>query len=258
MIVFYDLASNLPHGFSPNTLKTRLSLAYKGLKHKTEWVEFPDIANVCKAKGIQATGTWKDGSPYYSVPAILDDHEGDEPPTAVADSFEIAKYLDARYPETKRIIPEGAEAEEFQNDFVQAFRKLVVFPFARVYFPHVAAILKPASKEYFSTKTAGLIFGPIPLEEILVKSAEEEAKLWSTFQEGWNEMEKYYIPTDEKGPWILGDSCSFADLVVGAYLASFQRVFGKESKEWQKLILLNGGRWGRLYDETNDLLKVEY
>ncbi|KAH6893701.1 hypothetical protein BKA70DRAFT_1389589 [Coprinopsis sp. MPI-PUGE-AT-0042] len=227
MIILFDIPSTLRLGFSSNTLKTRFCLAYKGLEHRTEWVEFPDVAAVCKEKGIGATGSWKDGSPYYSLPAIIDDHKGTGvAPTAVSESFEIAKYLDATYPETKR---------------------LVFLPFARIFFPRAATILNPASKEYFSKKRAAQFFDANSLDDVQVKSAEEEGKIWDDFREGWNE-----------GPWVLGDTISFADLVVALYLVTLQRVFGQQSKEWQELRVLNGGRWGRLFDETQYLLKVEY
>jgi glutathione S-transferase len=259
MITLYDIPSLLPSNpaWSPNTLKTRLTLAFKGLPHKTEWVEFPDIAALCKEKGFKATASWKDGSPYYSLPAIID--EQGTAPTAVSESFEIAKYLDATYPETNRVIPEGEAAEEFQKQFALAFRKSVFAPFARIFFPRVATIFNPASKEHFSKGRASLIFNTASLDDIKVTSEEEEAKIWGDYKKGWDEVERtYFAPSDDKGPWVLGDTVSFADFVVVSYLVCFQRVFGHESKEWQELRSLNGGRWGRLFDDTQYLFKVEY
>ncbi|KAH6893676.1 hypothetical protein BKA70DRAFT_1323768 [Coprinopsis sp. MPI-PUGE-AT-0042] len=211
MIVLYDVASLLPHAWSPNTLKTRLCLAYKGLQHKSEWVEFPDIAAVCKEKGFKSNS--------------------------------IAKYLDATYPKIKRVIPEGKEAEEFQRDFPLAFRKLVFLPLAHIFFPRVANIFNPTSKEHYAKDRANLMLNTDYLDHVQVKSGEEESAIGDDFRKGWDELErKYYAPTDDKGPWILGDTV----------------VFGQESTEWQELRSLNGGRWGRLFDEIQYLLKVEY
>lgn len=42
----------------------------------------------------------------YTLPAIYDPSTG----TGVADSFEIARYLDKQYPTTPTVIPAGTEA----------------------------------------------------------------------------------------------------------------------------------------------------
>lgn len=238
-----------------------MCLAYKSLPHKTEWVEFPDIAAVCRANGFKATASWKDGSPYYSLPGIIDDHEGSPSgaPTAVSESFEIAKYLDATYPGTKRVIPEGHEAEEFQRNFPLVFRKLVFLPLAHIFFPRVANIFNPVSKEHYSKERGSLSSNTDYLDHVRVNDGDDGSTIGDDFRKGWDELEsKYYAPTDDKGPWILGDSISFADFVVASYLTCIQRVFGQESKEWQELRSLNGGRWGRLFDETQYLVQVEH
>ena len=84
----------------------RLTLNYKGLPFKTVWVEYPDIARVSKEVGFKPSGTWPDGSPMYTLLAIFDPNTS----TALADSDAITRYLDATYPDTPRVIPEGTEA----------------------------------------------------------------------------------------------------------------------------------------------------
>ena len=92
---------------------------YKRLPYKTVFVEFSEIARVSQEIGAKPTGTWPDGSPKYTVPAIYDPSTK----TAVSDSVAIAQYLDATYPDTPRVIPEGTEA--FQETVLVALRTVV-------------------------------------------------------------------------------------------------------------------------------------
>jgi Glutathione S-transferase, N-terminal domain len=99
MVTLYDVPTTQQKPWSPNTWKTRYSLNYKGLPFRTEWVEYPDIAGIyCNNEPkVPPTEISKDGSPYYSLPLIKDDTSGT--PVFVAESFEIAKYLDKTYPD---------------------------------------------------------------------------------------------------------------------------------------------------------------
>jgi hypothetical protein len=79
-------------------------LNYKGLAYKTEWIEYPDIADLCKKIGAEPTMIRKDGRPYYSLPVIQDPKTG----AVISDSARIAEYLDETYPDTPKVFPAGA------------------------------------------------------------------------------------------------------------------------------------------------------
>ena len=49
----------------------RFTLDYKGLQYKTVWTEYPDIAATCQSLNIPPTGKWPDGSPMYTLPALV-------------------------------------------------------------------------------------------------------------------------------------------------------------------------------------------
>ena len=125
VIVFYDIPSSLPHkAWSPNTWKTRYAsssshsilrallhppvvrylLNIKGIPYRTQWIEYPDIADHVKSLGVPPTepGTLTP----YTLPAIYD------PKTkrVVAESFNIAAYLDDEYPDTPAIMPKETRA----------------------------------------------------------------------------------------------------------------------------------------------------
>lgn len=88
-IVLYDLVGADDRRFSPNTWRTRLALAHKGLDADVRPTRFTDIPTICD--GRQKT-----------VPVIED---GD---TVVGDSWAIAKYLEDAYPDRPSLFGGGA------------------------------------------------------------------------------------------------------------------------------------------------------
>ncbi|KIM41199.1 hypothetical protein M413DRAFT_72542, partial [Hebeloma cylindrosporum] len=103
-VIFYDIPFIAPgKAWSPNTWKIRYCLHYKGTAHRTEWVEFPDIAPLCNELVIPPTGMNRDGIQRFTLPAIHDPATG----LYLADSMLIAEYLDKRYPDKPRMFPEN-------------------------------------------------------------------------------------------------------------------------------------------------------
>lgn len=84
-IVLYDLAGRGDVRFSPNCWRSRMALAHKGLDHEARATTFTQIGEIC-------------GGGQKSIPVIEDGGE------TVADSWEIAKYLDRAYPDKPRLI----------------------------------------------------------------------------------------------------------------------------------------------------------
>jgi glutathione S-transferase len=255
MITFYDLTSTRGNDCSPNTWKVRLCLNYKGLQYRTVWLEFPDIAATCKELGIPPTSTLSDGQPYYTVPAIVDISEDDSKPrVAMAESYEIARYLDAAYPDTPRVTPEGdEEANEFQKTFAAEFRKHALLPLAPVYFPSGFTLLNPPSREHILYERAKE-YGLKSMEDIRPSSKDQEEQVWEAGRQGWEKMSRdFYAQTDEGGPWLLGANISFGDFVVVAVLISLSRVWGEDGSEWKRVREWDSGRWGKIYDNTSHI-----
>lgn len=87
---------------------------YKGIPYKTVWIDYVDVQKALKELGAPPTGIQADGTtPRYSLPTIYDPNTS----KFVADSIEIAKYLDSQYPSDHLLIPSGTE--EFQTKFAQ-------------------------------------------------------------------------------------------------------------------------------------------
>lgn len=206
---------------------------YKSIPYRTEWIEYPDIEPHSKKLGIKPTGKKPDGTPFYTLPAIHDPSTG----TSLAESFLIAEYLEETYPTTPSIFPHGTRSLQhaFQFSFIEKIG--VVRPFL------LATILPKLgtqrSEEYFR-RTKEISLGR-PVEEVPVGAEKEE--MWAKFREGMNKMDECLTKTDLKGPFVMGDTISWGDFYIAAYLMWLKNVLGEDSEEWKDIASWNEGRW---------------
>ncbi|KIJ69395.1 hypothetical protein HYDPIDRAFT_172806 [Hydnomerulius pinastri MD-312] len=240
-ILLYDIPSNLADSesqyWSPNTLKTRLVLSYKGLPFETSWVEYPDIEDVIRTAGAGPTMKHPDGSPKYTVPAIMDPNTN----TFLCDSWAIAEYLDETYPE-KPVLPPNSRTliSAFEAAFVAASRSYAV-PIIMV--RTAERILNPRSAHYMRT-TKAATFGLKTWEEMVGDASTNEA-WWMTFKNGMSEIDGWYRKGG--GKWVMGDTFSFADVIIGGRLFWYKRVL--EEEEWKKMSTWDDGRWARRLED---------
>ena len=217
------------------TIKHRFVLNYKGLPYRTEWIEFADIESHHKSLGIKPTRKKPDGTPAYTVPAIHDPSTG----IYLADSFIIAEYLEETYPDTPSIFPHGSRSLQhaFPYLFASTFDPVRAFIFPPV-FPKLGT---QRSKDYYrQSKEAAL---GKPLEEMIPVGTERIVK-WAEFREGMNKVNACIAKTDAKGPFVMGDTISWADFFISGYLMYFKVIWGKDSEEWNDIASWNEGRWG--------------
>jgi len=229
-IILYDIPSSLPGTWSAHVCKARTVFNYKGIPYRTEWVEIPDIEPLSKNLGINPTGQKKDGSPYYTLPAIYDPVTG----TAIADSFAIAEYLENTYPETRSVFPKGSAAlqKAFEPNLVQNICS--AWPFI---IPAVALKLNPRSEEYLRLRR--ISYGDseeVPTGDVGIEE-------WGKFKKGMDVAYSYLVMTDEKGPYMMGDTISWSDLVLFGFLSFFKIIWGEDSAEWKDIASWNNGRW---------------
>ncbi|KAJ7164636.1 hypothetical protein C8R43DRAFT_987643 [Mycena crocata] len=241
-IIFYDIPSKAPGiAWSPNTWKTRYALNYKGLAYKTVWVEYPDIADLCKEIGAKETMIRKDGSPYYSLPIIHDPNTG----AIISDSFRIAEYLDATYADTPKVIPAGTHT--LQKTYMVAYDKATE-PLIRFVIPAVAGILRPRSEEFF-VRTREASFGK-KLQDV-VPTGEASEKALKELEAGFDKVNGWMKEGD---PFVMGETVSFADFMLAGELHWCLKAFGEDSSMWKDMMKWQGGRWAKL---LNDLKKYE-
>ncbi|KAJ3560830.1 hypothetical protein NP233_g10577 [Leucocoprinus birnbaumii] len=241
MITLFDLAAKAPiKCWSPYAWKARYVLNMKNIPYTTAWVDYPDLEPESKKAGVKPSNIKKrDGNPWYTCPAIVDDSTG----TAIPDSFEIALYLDKQYPNTPRAIPEGMEG--LQKAFEEQFMDLLQPTIWVLIVSKVPAFLNPSSAKYFyDTRSA---FLGKPLEQLAV-DPEERKQLWAKIKGSFDKLDGYYAKTDSAGPFFMGQTVSFADFTVAGMLRAVKICLGSDSEEWKAIEEWNGGRWKALID----------
>ena len=101
-VVMYDLVGADDRRFSPFCWRIRMALAHKGLPTETRPTRFTEIREIPGGKG--------------RVPVIRDDGR------TVTDSWDIAEYLEAAYPEAPTLFggSAGHKLSRFVKDWVEA------------------------------------------------------------------------------------------------------------------------------------------
>jgi len=230
-IILYDLPYSSPGSYSAHVCKARTVFNYKGIPYRTEWLEIPEIEPLSKKLGIKPTGQKIDGSPYYTLPAIYDPDTG----TAIADSFAIAEYLEKTYPETPSVFPYGSVA--LQKAFEPMLVENICAAWALI-IPVVAGKLNPRSEECLRLREISC-----GGERLVAPIGEARTEEWAKFKKGMDVAYSSLVMTDKKGPYVMGDTISWSDIVLFGFLFFFKIIWGEESEEWKDIASWNGGRW---------------
>ena len=126
-IEFYELAAeNKDIKFSPFVWRTRMALLHKGVDFESIAWQFRD----------------RDTKEHKTVPAIYDNGK------MVSDSWEIAKYLDAQYPD-KPMLMKDAEAEAHAQLVSNICNMMVFATAASMAIYPVSQIIDDESAAYF-------------------------------------------------------------------------------------------------------------
>ena len=222
---------------TPTTINlNRYILNYKAIPYRTEWIEYPDIEPHSIKLNINPTGKKPDGSPFYTLPAIHDPSTG----TSLADSFLIAEYLEDTYPTTPSIFPHGTKSLQDAFQFLLGGERI---GFLRSFLlPMVLPKLgTQRSEEYFRRTKEISLGGPL-----VVPVGAERAEQMTKLRQVMNKVDECLAKTDSKGPFVMGDTISWADFYISAYLMWLKTVWGEDSEEWKDVVSWNGGRWENL------------
>lgn len=210
----------------------RFSLNYKGLAHKTEWVEFPDIEPLCKKLGLPPTRVPPTGPPSYTLPAIYDPNTK----KYVVESATIARYLDETYPETPRLFPPGTDA--LQTAFIDIAWPPIGLP---LYFSIMGVTMKklnPSSAEFFR-RTREETFG-----QTMEALATDEN--WQAWVAGLGKVKSALESGNPTGEgFLMGDKVTFADLQIASALIWIKVV---DDTIWEKVSSLHNGLWKTFLD----------
>ncbi|KAH6902442.1 hypothetical protein BKA70DRAFT_1567888 [Coprinopsis sp. MPI-PUGE-AT-0042] len=247
MITFYDLATPIPRRISsPNTMKTRLTLNYKGLPYTTEWVEFPDIRELYNKLDVKPNLGYLN-NPDFSLPMITDHSTG----VSLCESFAIAKYLDETYPDTPKLVPSDENGEmEKQITFIKELELGFIQGALPLIFKQSldCGLLTARGREFINTTRPpflSLMGKNVTSAEEVNVSLEEKEVQWGKLKQLFNVMAERFGGT-EKFSWFMGDTISFADLVMGGWILSQREIWGEESEEWKDMMSWNDGKWAKL------------
>ncbi|KAH8823342.1 hypothetical protein DL96DRAFT_1617291 [Flagelloscypha sp. PMI_526] len=243
MITLYDIPSTLPGViWGPNTLVTRLTLEFKGIPFETKWVEYPEVEPAAKAISAEPTTVRPDtGKPKYTVPMIQDTSTG----KTISDSWNILNYLEDTYPESPSLLPKGTKG--LMKVFIASVNKKLVGDALMAFnFPQTARVMNPPGQEYFATVKAMEAGKPFPELEAGAKLEDVKSAL------NWVEE----VIQLNGGEFLVGNSFSYAEVFVGAKIY-WSVVHGKDSQLWKEIMTLNGGRWKKLVDHIETLVKVD-
>ncbi|KAF9536581.1 hypothetical protein CPC08DRAFT_613849, partial [Agrocybe pediades] len=69
---------------------------------------------------------------------------------------------------------------------------------------------------------------------------------WDKFKAGLGKIDSWYAKNDSKGPFLLGETISWADLVVASYTICLKISWGEDSEQWKDIASWHGGRWNNL------------
>ncbi|PPQ95566.1 hypothetical protein CVT26_008594 [Gymnopilus dilepis] len=247
-IIFYDVLSDTPgKAWSANTWKVRLALNIKGIPYRTEWVEFKDVQEHCKKLGIPPTSTNADGTPFYTLPAIHDPSTG----AYLSESIVIVEYLEETYPNTTPLLPNNTHA--LQVAMIQVFRGYLTPHFWMFSVPAAYHVVTPASKEYFR-QTREQWFGKT-LEDLLPKG-DRAVEEWGKFKDGLGKVDNWYSKNGGKGPFILGEIVSWADIFIAGYFCWMKVIWGEDSREWRDVMSWHGGRWQTLMESLDKFMTI--
>lgn len=198
-----------------------------------------------KEVGGEPTAKKPDGSDYYTLPAIYDPKTG----RVVTDSKKIAEYLDETYPNTPPLFPPGLKAAiALQNSvFVRALSPI---------FPPLIQAAYPAVNEVsqsFFRRTREAIFGK-KFEEISPPSTHDTA--WATFKINLEDLSKAYAENGPGSKFFVGNTFTYADVVVASFLLWVKLVEGEGSAQWKEFGTWNDGLWVKLLDVTEKWQRV--
>ncbi|KAF8192175.1 hypothetical protein BJ912DRAFT_278995 [Pholiota molesta] len=241
-IIFWDIPSTVGP-WSPNTWKVRYCLNLKGIPYKTEWIEYPDIAEHFQTLGIAPTSMKKDGvTPYYTLPAIYDPSTN----LYISDSSKIAEYLERQYPDTPSAFPHNTmgltiDFEASLSAKLSALRNFIVPDIYHILNPRSQVFYRPTREESYN----------MAFEDIAPKG-EEGVKKWEEVEAGFAEMAVWYSKNNDKGPFLMGDGVCWADFVVGGRLIWAKKAWGENDTKWSDILSWQGGVWKNLIEALKE------
>ncbi|KAK8069011.1 hypothetical protein PG994_005627 [Apiospora phragmitis] len=237
-IVFYDIASGPPiRPFAPNPWKTRYALNFKRAHFVTQWVDLADVMSTRKGLGADPVRFHANGEPFYTLPVIRDPGAADDDAVVVADSFDIAVYLEKKHPEAPPLFRPASPVvglyAAFNTHMDSVFQTGAALGSQDLPF-------NPATAERCQAEFCRRL-GVQTYDELIVRG-EARKNFLVTLQTALGDVAKYFRFSD--GPFIGGKEADYADIIIGGWLMMYSHTV----PEWEEIRTWNDGIWGKLHD----------
>lgn len=234
-----SLADNIK-AWSFNTNKTRLVLNYKGIPYTQSFISYPEITPLLRS--LQVT-SYPEGPFAYTLPAIYHPPSVKVNPSgAMMDSLPIAIHLDRLYPD-RPLWPNG----DASYALTIAVGKLVSNAALKslvLVIPRVPKLLDRKGREYF-IKTRSAMFGK-PLSELRPADAESLRVTTESIKREVETLAQMLRGRYGKsGPFFEGETASYADFILMAYLAWTEKL---DKDLWGELMGVGRGELRALWD----------
>jgi glutathione S-transferase len=218
-------------------LTARLILNYKEIPYATNWVEYPDLAPAFSSKGIPPNDPsfvpWE-----YTAPAIrLPNGE------YVMESSAIAARLDAIYPEP------ALQMETPDPAIVIGIFEQLLTPLKSILLIGVHDILNPRSQDYFRQDREQKFGESLDQWHKEKKQLGEDDVVAAVVKPQIDAL-VVMLRENNKGPYLLGNVVTYADLVIVAWLR-----FLEELRVLDAVLSVDSGAVRELYEAASPLLK---
>ncbi|KAF2869997.1 hypothetical protein BDV95DRAFT_93860 [Massariosphaeria phaeospora] len=236
-VVLYDIPTKAPpKAWSLNPWKNRMVLNYKGIDYRTEWVEYPDVRPTLKSFGLLPNDP--NGPGYYTeytIPAIRY-----EDGTYSMESWKIVQELEKQYPTPSLHLDDPITVQV--RDRISS----ILDPIRGVLIPRMPrGLLSEPSGEYI-VRTREKQFG-MPLEQVEKELGGEQA--WKEVEQPAKEVAE--LLKKNGGPFFLGKTISYADMILASYLHFLKCVGGEDN--FERFVALDSA-FVALYDASKELL----
>ncbi|KAL2827444.1 hypothetical protein BJY01DRAFT_229111 [Aspergillus pseudoustus] len=278
-LTFYDIEMRPPiseNACAPNPWKARQALNFKAVPYTTAWTDLPYITKTRTGLGIPAGRKFADGTDFCTLPILIDNKTGEK----IGDSLDIAIYLDEKFPQAGKgkLFPEDdKELAELLAGYTYKDTDMLVplSGFSAVasqprYAPYAsfnrhvdaaftAHTLLMAYNMPFVTATAERTKAEfakrasMPSFDAFKVEGDVRKAIVASFEDGLADLARLFA-RDTSGPFILGNTVCYADLIVGAWLRFASVCLPGE--EWEALRGWHGGVFGRVFDELGVFREV--
>lgn len=266
-LVLYDIASTVePRSYAPNPSKARLALSFKQVPFKTTWVDLPDIADVRKRLNCRATRKFDNGLDFYTLPMLQDPASG----RVVGDSFDIANYLEDTFPDSGGCLfppnstRTGLKYESPHRDTAfyapittnqgsknEDYAKFNVHVDA-TFSAHVVLVAQYLPFNPTSASTVRALFverAHLSSWDDVCIQGEPREQVKAAFRVALTSLAQLYM-IHETGPYLEGQTATYADLIVGGWLNMLSITMPAE--EWKDFRTWHDGVFAQLHDALQE------